>query len=148
MALDELQQETALLHQEMLASLRRLADLEERLTRERESLFLEIAMEAASRFTRSRVEADDPVALRAFREAWASLSSSGSVRVRLHPKDLERFSTELSAEVNSGRLKLEPDETIKPGGCLLLTDAGTIDATMGTAVQTVVAAAAGSAEIS
>lgn len=141
----EIEQERAAGIREVKEALARLADLEESLTRRREAVLLEIALEAASRIVRDRIDAADPVALRAIQEAMESLPGSTSLRARLHPGDLEVLARELKGEIDRGRLELVPDEGISRGGCIVETAIGTVDATVETAIDSLRAASLGSA---
>jgi len=143
--LAEIEGERASQAREVKEALSRLADLEESLTRRREAVLLEIALEAASRIVRERIEAADPVALRAIREAMESLPGSTSLRARLNPGDLEVLARELTGEIDRGRLELISDESITRGGCIVETSVGTIDATVETAIDSLRAASLGSA---
>ena len=128
------------------ASLKRLADLADSLTRQHESLLLEIALEAASRIVRARIEASDPIVVRAVREATDALPAAAGAKVRVHPGDLPVLARELAAEVERGRMQLSGDETISPGGCVVESSVGIVDATLEAAADAVRAAALGTAE--
>jgi len=144
--LAEIERERAAQTREVKEALGRLADLEESLTRRREAVLLEIALEAASRIVRERIEAADPVALRAIREAMEALPGSTTLRARLNPADLEVLARELSGEIDRGRLELIPDQSITRGGCVVETAVGTVDATVETALDALRAASLGSTE--
>jgi flagellar assembly protein FliH len=139
----EVEEERRKLRAEIAASLLRIAELEERLTRRHESLLLEIALEAGSKIARARIEAHDPVAVRAVRDAIDALPPTATARARLHPGDLEVVARELSAEIGRGKIELKADDTLTPGGCVVESAVGTIDATVETAQEAVRAAALG-----
>jgi flagellar assembly protein FliH len=126
-------------------SLRHLTEVEGELVARRESVLLEIALEAAARIVRERIDAGDEVALRAMRDAMEALPASTSLRVRLHPTDIEMLSTELQSDVARGRIELVWDPTITRGGCIVESTVGTVDATIEAAFDAVRAAAAGTA---
>jgi flagellar assembly protein FliH len=140
----EIDRERAAEVREVKEALARLADLEETLTRRREAVLLEIALEAASRIVREKIDAADPVALRAIQDAMDSLPGSTSLRARLHPGDLELLARELKGEIDRGRLELVPDEAITRGGCVVESAVGTVDATIETALDSLRAASLGS----
>jgi len=60
------------------------------------------------------------------------------LRIHLHPADVERVGRvrhELQLSVGAGELELVPDGRIEQGGCLLETEAGSVDARLGTLVS-------------
>ena len=124
----------------------RLAGLEETITRRHEGLLLDIALAAASRVARVRIEAGDPVVSRALREAMDSLPPAAGLKVRVNPADLAAVAAELAAEIDLGRAEAIADAGVDRGGCLVESSVGTIDATIGCAEETVAAAARGGAE--
>jgi flagellar assembly protein FliH len=146
-ALAEAEEERVRFRAEAAASLKRLADLQDSLTRQHESDLLEIALEAASRIVRARIEASDPVVVRAVREAAEALPAAAGAKVRVHPSDLDVLARELTAEVDRGRIQFAPDETLTPGGCVVESSVGTVDATIETACDAVRSAARGTAEL-
>jgi flagellar assembly protein FliH len=145
-ALAESEAERLRFRSEAAASLKLLADLTDSLTRRHEPLLLEIALEAASRIVRTRIDAGDPVVVRAVREATEALPPSAGAKVRVHPGELQLLARELAAEVERGRIELSPDEALSPGGCVVESPVGIVDATLDTACDAVRSAARGAAE--
>jgi len=135
LAAAELAEELERARTELATSLQRLATLETQQTSRLEARLLEITLEASSRITRTRIEAGDPVAARALKEALTTLPQSGPVRARLHPDDAESIRESLRRELDSGRLELVSDETLRRGGVIAETDAGRIDATLDAAEE-------------
>ncbi len=131
---------------EAAASLKRLADLEDSLTRQHESLLLEIALEAASKIVRARLLASDPIVVRAVREATDALPAAAGAKVRVNPGELPVLARELAAEMERGRIELVGDDTVSPGGCVVESSVGTVDATIETAADAVRSSALGTAE--
>jgi flagellar assembly protein FliH len=127
----------------LAASLAAVAGVEEALARRHEQRLLEVAVEAASRIVRERIEAGDPVACRALEEAIAALPAPAGWRARLNPSDLETVARELSGEIGRGRIELVPDPGVSRGGVVLESAVGTVDATVETAIASVRRAALG-----
>ncbi len=127
----------------LVESLGKITLLEESLTRRLETLLAEIAVEAASRIVRERVEAGDPVAVRAVREGMEALPPSARIRVRLCPDDIEEVARDLAVEQERGRIELVADKGIARGGCVLESPVGTVDARIETAREAVRAATLG-----
>ena len=126
----ELAEELERARTELTTSLQHLANLETTQVRRLEARLLEIVLEAASCITRTRIEQGDPVAARALKEALATLPNPAPVRARLHPDDVESMREMLRQEIDSGRLELVPDETLRRGGVIAECDAGRVDATL------------------
>jgi flagellar assembly protein FliH len=131
---------------EAAASLKRLADLEDSLTRQHESLLLEIALEAASKIVRARLLASDPIVVRAVREATDALPAAAGAKVRVNPGELPVLARELAAEMERGRIEIVGDDTVSPGGCVVESSVGMVDATIETAADAVRSSALGTAE--
>jgi flagellar assembly protein FliH len=58
-----------------------------------------------------------------------------SLRIHLNPEDVERVDavkSQLKLSVGAGELVLVPDGRVEKGGCLLETEAGSVDARLGT----------------
>ena len=142
----ELEQELERVRTRTAETLKQLADLERELTRRHEKLLLEIAIEAASRIVRERLDAADPIAARALAEALMSLPAVATVRARLNPADLERVADRVRGEVDAGRIELAPDADISPGGVIVESAVGNVDARLETAMAAVHDAAFGDGE--
>ena len=63
-----------------------------------------------------------------------------SLRLRLHPDDLERVQRFLRVDPDTPRYRLLADARITPGGCIAETALGSIDATVETRWERVIAA--------
>jgi flagellar assembly protein FliH len=131
---------------EVAGALKELGELRVKLTREHKALMIELALEAASRIVRERIEADDPVAARALAEAVEALPSGETIQARLHPEDVEAVKRDLADLVAGRRIELLADQGISRGGCVVDSGAGRIDATLETADAEIRAAAAGEVE--
>lgn len=132
-------------HARAAAALSRLAEIEAAVVRDLEHRLLDVALAAASRVVRERIEAGDPVAVRALREALDAVPASGEIRVRVHPDDAEAIGRETESEVARGRIVLVPDPSIGRGGCVVESAVGTVDATVGRALEAVCTAGRGGA---
>jgi flagellar assembly protein FliH len=143
---DEMSSERVALAAKTGETIARLCALEASLTSRHEARLVDIALAAASRVARARIEEGDPVASRALREAMETLPAAARLEVRVNPADLEAVSQELAAEIERGRVEMIPDARIDRGGCVVDSTVGTVDATLGTAEAAVGAAARGAAE--
>ena len=91
-----------------------------------------LALAIARRVLRAEVRRDAAVIERVVEDAIRSLQSGAVARVRVHPDDLsgaERAGRRLeSALAGLQRVEVQPDPTIQPGGCIVETELGTLDA--------------------
>jgi len=131
---------------EVAETIRRLGELHEKMNREHQSLMRELALEAASRIARERIDAGDPVAARALAEAVEALPPGDGILARLHPDDVAVVERELAELIERRRVALHADPALSRGGCLVESGAGTIDATLETAESEIRAAARGAGE--
>lgn len=131
---------------ELQRSLAMLSTLERRRTRDHLEQMKTLALEAASKMLRRRIEADDPVAARALEEAVELLPQETSLEVRLHPDDVEIVRRELANLIEQRSLVLHPDGELQRGGCVVVSDSGDIDARVETAEAAVATVADGDLE--
>jgi flagellar assembly protein FliH len=139
-AAQDFERQIAECRQHLATSLGRMAEREQELRRDHERLFAELALEIASRIVRERIDAGDPVAARALREAVEALPAPGPLRARVHPSDLEPVRRELAAAPLRREVELAADEAIERGGCVVESASGTLDATLQAAFDAVRAA--------
>lgn len=82
---------------------------------------------------------NEQVVVRVVRAALQQLGNTVTTHIYVHPADLELLHFNLSQMESLGlEIVLEPDEKIAPGGCLIRSEAGTIDATLDSQFDTVV----------
>jgi flagellar assembly protein FliH len=142
LAHDEASNTIAQMRAELTRALERIAELESELNRRHREKMIELALEAASKIVRARIDAADPIAARALREAVDAMPS-GSIRARLHPDDLEVARDELRELIEREQIELAPDPKVGRGGCVVESRAGVIHATTEIAQDAVYAAAVG-----
>ncbi len=145
-ALAQMEAELSQGHGEIQEALKRIASVEETVLREYESDLLDVALTAASRIVRERIDQSDPVAVRTIQEALASLPERTRFKIRLNAQDMKAATASLEKEIAEKRIELVEDNTISRGGCMLETSAGSIDATLETAERVVRDSATGEAE--
>jgi flagellar assembly protein FliH len=81
---------------------------------------------------------NEQVILKVTRAALQRLSQARDVEIHVHPADLElvHFNLSLLQDLTL-EIVLEPDEKIAPGGCLIKSRSGSIDATIDSQFETV-----------
>jgi flagellar biosynthesis/type III secretory pathway protein FliH len=124
----------------LAAGLEQLVRLERSWRAEHEQAMVELALGAAAKMLRAKIESGDPVAARAVREALDALPSTGTIRARVHPEDLPLVRAALGEEARRS-IELVADATLERGGAIVGSELGTLDATIGTALASVQGAA-------
>lgn len=101
--------------------------------REAESLVVKLALEIARKIIQR--EPYTELALRVVSKALTYVVDNDRLVVRVHPSDYEDLRAhreELTALIDGGgRLEFEVDSSMQPGGCIIETASGAIDARLG-----------------
>ena len=126
--------------QTTLPAVRKLAEglnLErERWLSEWETGVVRLAVSIAERVVRRTIEASPDVTVDVIREALQLVAAGTRVRVRVHPQDerrLGQFADTIDRGLGSlADVEFVPDESVSPGGCVLETEHGFVDARMET----------------
>ena len=104
-----------------------------------EECAVSLGVEVARFLLQREVQTDPAVVVEQVRRAFARVSGIDMVTVRLHPSNveaLERVKSALIAASDGVRsILVQPDESVAPGGCVLETAIGTIDAQIGTQLE-------------
>lgn len=109
-----------------------ISNLKKQLIENNESHLVQLAFHMANRLAYTQVEADPKVVTDVIRQAIEKAQVEEEVTVQISPIQLE-FLESLKAETGREfefmkKVKLEPVEGIKPGGCVIQTNYGEIDA--------------------
>lgn len=124
----ELHAETGSLRENLTATIDRISSLAKEVTAKLESEVVELALEIAKKIVAREINTDREVVLAVTRTALTKLHARTLASVHLHPDNLV-FVQENRDRLNfHGSLELIEDKSITPGGCLIHTDAGDIDA--------------------
>lgn len=110
------------------------AKLKARAIQESESIILRLALEISKKIVRCEARINPEVCAENLREALRRLQSAEALTVWMNPRDLEQFADhqDIKSELESKtpQFKFKPRADIEPGGCILESDTGTIDATI------------------
>lgn len=91
-----------------------------------------LAVAIAEKIVRAEVDAGRRLAPAAVRRALELVGGRREVKVLVHPRDVElveRCLPDLRRDLaDLGRVALEPSERVSPGGCVVLTAEGSVDA--------------------
>lgn len=107
------------LHEAMEGALQRLAEYA-----------TELSLAAAEVVVRKAVRDDRQIIQRVLSEAIRQLAEHVSAEVRVNPVDAEAVRQLCNSIQSPPRLNVVEDEDVAPGGCVLRTDFGVVDATI------------------
>lgn len=116
------------LKRRLAESVAALAVAPERLGREYESVTLRLAIEIAKRIIRREVSIDQDIALTMVRVALSRLQERSSIAIRLNPSEHAYIESLAHEFGHFAGLSLIADPGVEPGGCLVETECGVIDA--------------------
>lgn len=111
-----------------------LADVEaqrRRLVEESEAAVLRVACDIARRIVGKCAEMREEVVLEVVRNALGHLKDSSRMTIRVNPKDhevLARCEAEWLEGARTGGITIAEDARIKPGGCLIEGESGSVEA--------------------
>ena len=125
--------------EEMLATMRGLIDMA-RVERHKviegaEGEIVKLAMGVAERILHKAVEVDRDIVVAVAKAAIAQLVDRESVTVRVNPIDLERMKQHRDSMLALGEtrhMRVIEDQRVDPGGVVVETDAGSLDAKIST----------------
>lgn len=92
-------------------------------------LLIELSFLIAEKIVHREIEKDSPT-LKIVDEALKKVSSANEVLIKINPSDFNIIDSNLSVlnkKLSSGNIKIEADERIEKGGCLIETEIGNSD---------------------
>lgn len=104
-----------------------------------------LAIQIARQLVRRELKMDSGQVVSVVKEALSALpSSSQNIRLFLHPEDAEIVRSAFSIEsADESRWSIVNDPVVSRGGCRVMTDASTIDASVENRLATIIAQALG-----
>ncbi len=131
-ARSEVQSQTAAqvdeLRAQMTATIDRIAGLQTDIAARVEVELVEFALEIAKRIVGREVTIDREIAVALVKVSLNKLHDRSTAEVHLHPDDYEYVRTNRAKLEFKGALELVADASVSPGGCLIHTETGDIDA--------------------
>ena len=128
-------------------SISKLEAMKEQIRLEAEKDVLDFAVVAATRLTFRVGDLRREAAMDNFRRAMALVTDKTSLTIRCSPKDSESlrkfFDSDFGALANGIHLRFVEDESIQPGGCVIQSGNGEVDASLETQVEQMAAALIG-----
>ena len=108
-----------------------VASQRKRLIKESEAAVLRVACDIARRIVGKNAEVRDEMVLEVVRNALTHMKDSHDMTIRVNPRDYEvlaRCELEWLESARAGGIKINEDMRIKPGGCLIEGESGSVEA--------------------
>jgi len=131
--------------EEYSSAIKKWYDLFEKTVEERKNamadlkpLLVELVGETLYRCLKDESKKGSQVVLELAREALAKAQDLVHLRLHLNPEDVEEVRAQkerLQLSVGAGQMELVPDARIEKGGCVLETEAGSVDVRLSTVVS-------------
>lgn len=132
-------QERAAYQQELEAYVAAIEEGRRRIWESAEPQIVEFVLEAAQKVVKEQAQVDRAIALSVIRHALKRVVDQGQITIRVNVADIEavRQSREELAALLDGvdRLRIVEDRRVSPGGCVVETESGTVDARVDTQFQ-------------
>jgi flagellar assembly protein FliH len=100
---------------------------------------VDLALQIAQKVVERELENMPDLAINVIRAALEEMDVRTAIRVRVNPDDFEvlqrRWSSVVPSGVSSERIELQPDERIQPGGGVIETTHGQVDAQLATKLE-------------
>ena len=125
---DEVAVKVAELQQQLTQTIDEVAQVRQEIIAQTENEMVRLALEIARKIVGREVTIDREIAVTLARVALGRLSNRAVAAVHLHPEDFLYVSNHREKLEFHGALELVEDRSIQPGGCLVRTAAGEIDA--------------------
>jgi flagellar biosynthesis/type III secretory pathway protein FliH len=108
-----------------------LASQRKRLIKESEGAVLKVACDIARRIVAGSAEVREEVVLEVVKNALNYVADMQKVTIRVNPRDYEvlmQCESEWLDSARAGGVKISEDARIKPGGCLIEGESGSVEA--------------------
>ena len=123
---------------QMLTLFEELEGLKAKIYRESEKEIVQLSLAMARKIVKREIATDPDTVRRSVRSALEFLNDKSFMRVLVHPRDvknLEPFLPELAEEEKIQRVELAEDSCVDPGGCILESGFGRINATIKSQIE-------------
>jgi len=101
-----------------------------------EEAIIELALALAENIVAEKLNAGKSVVVAQARKSLAQLHGTDAVVIRLNPADMDALelaqSTLIADPMQMPNIKLESDNTVEEGGCIMESSLGTVDAQLRT----------------
>jgi flagellar assembly protein FliH len=114
------------------------------LQRKWERIMIEFALAVAERIVKREVVVDKELVMRQIKEALRRVQGVEQIKLRINQLDEQLVRDHRAAVLQGvdsiGELVIEVDEKVPPGGCILESDSGSVDARLSTQLDNIAAA--------
>lgn len=124
----EIDRQVSDLRGQLSRTLNELQGLKSELESKVEREMVELAIEISKKIVQREVTVDREVALTLARVALTRLHSRTTTVIRLHPDDYAHATTNRDKLESDGTVEFVEDRSVGPGGCVIQTDMGEVDA--------------------
>jgi flagellar biosynthesis/type III secretory pathway protein FliH len=103
-----------------------------------EAMLVQLVGDVLYKCLKKQAEGSSEMVLELSREALKKAQDRVHLRLHLNPEDLKEVESQkddLKLTVGAGNLELVPDARIEKGGCLLETEAGSVDVRLSTLAE-------------
>lgn len=111
----------------------------ENFMKEADELVLQLAVRLAERIIRKEVKTDPEVVKNVARECLKLVEERQRICIRVHPSDwqvINEFEEEILTSTHGVKsLEIKEDDHVTPGGCIIESDSGIVDAQLETQLQ-------------
>ncbi len=107
---------------------------------EYEAQLVQLTLEVARKIVHHEIKTDPQTVVRCVRAAMEKVVEGSHLCIHLNPRDAELVGKEIEVDLNApGRhpVEIKPDTKVEQGGCLIETEFGFVDATLGSKWQAV-----------
>jgi flagellar assembly protein FliH len=137
-ALDAAEQRLAPARERLEESIRQLSSLRQYLYRHAEQELVKLSFAIAAKLVRREIRLDPDIVATLVRISLEKVSQASTARVRLNPDDYRYLAAAHAEGADSGfgaGVVLVEDVNVEPGGCVVETDAGNVDARVDVQLQ-------------
>lgn len=127
-----------LAEQRLSAALAALATQGERLAEQARADALELGILIARRIVEREIAVNLESVFSLIKSALRMAGEENVTRVRLHPRDVERFEAAVHADFSLGKIVLAPDPSLQPGDVMVDTTSHTVDGRLSTRFEELV----------
>jgi flagellar biosynthesis/type III secretory pathway protein FliH len=113
---------------QLAATIETIAGLRAAVLRHSERDLVKLAVAIAERVVRREIQGDRDLILQMAHAAVERLGTVDIATIHVNPDDLSAMSPRLDEYRGTGPVRLVADTRIAPGGCLIVSDTGTVDA--------------------
>ena len=125
---DEVAAKADEIRQQLTQTISEIAQVRQEIVAQTENEMVRLALEIARKIVNREVSIDREIAVTLARVALGRLNNRVVAAVHLHPEDFVYVNNHLEKLEFHGSLELVEDRSVQPGGCLVRTAAGDVDA--------------------